>query len=60
MVSNIKDANIFKSFNINENIGLVKEKAYSDGGKSGEFIFGTFDNKFIIKTITEDEAMLYL
>lgn len=38
------DANVFRSFNINENIHLVKEKAYSDGGKSGEFFFGTFDN----------------
>lgn len=38
------DANVFRSFNINENLYMVKEKAYSDGGKSGEFFFGTYDN----------------
>ncbi len=35
MFSTIPNVNIFKSFNINDNIHLVKEKAYSDGGKSG-------------------------
>jgi hypothetical protein len=30
-----------------------------DGGKSGEFFFFTFDNQWILKTITEEELHVF-
>lgn len=38
----------------------VKKSSYTNGGKSGEFFFGTHDHQFIFKTIKEDEAKVYL
>ena len=35
MMSKIHDVNIFRSFNIAENLPDIRQKAYSDGGKSG-------------------------
>jgi hypothetical protein len=43
--------NLFKSFDIRRNLSQVKEDSYTDGGKSGEFFFATFDHYFIFKTI---------
>lgn len=30
-----------------------------DGGKSGEFFFFTYDNKWILKTLSENELMAF-
>ncbi|OMJ65132.1 hypothetical protein SteCoe_39153 [Stentor coeruleus] len=37
-------------------INFISEK----GGRSGSFVFSTFDEKFIIKTITSNEAKVFL
>lgn len=37
-------------------INFISEK----GGRSGSFVFSTFDEKFIIKTISSDEAKVFL
>lgn len=60
MISKETDVNMFRSFNINSNINLVKDQSFTNGGKSGEFFFGTYDHQFIIKTISEEEAELYM
>lgn len=39
-----------------KNVDMVKEESFTNGGKSGEFFFGTFDHKFIFKTIQTYEA----
>jgi hypothetical protein len=51
---------MIQSFDIRKNINIVKKRSYTNGGKSGEFFFCTYDNKFIFKTIKEDEANAYL
>ena len=55
-ISREENINIFKSFNINLNIPLIKKSSNINGGKSGEFFFKTYDHRFIMKTIREDEA----
>jgi hypothetical protein len=43
--------NLFHSFDIRRNLSQVKEESYTEGGKSGEFFFATFDHRYIFKTI---------
>jgi 1-phosphatidylinositol-4-phosphate 5-kinase len=46
-----EDLNLFHSFDIRRNLSQVKEESYTEGGKSGEFFFATFDHRYIFKTI---------
>lgn len=57
---------IFKSFdqtrnrkNINKT-GTIKGGSSGNGGASGEFFFVTYDKKFIIKTISQEEEAILL
>lgn len=43
------------SFDIVENYNLISKKEKPSGGKSGEFFFFTYDNKFFIKTMKNEE-----
>ena len=57
----IKEApSVLDSFDIGNNIKGVKKSSYTNGGKSGEFFFGTFDHSFVFKTVKEAEAEIYL
>lgn len=38
----------------------MKKQSYTNGGKSGEFFYGTFDHRFVFKTVKEEEAQAYL
>jgi ribosomal protein S19 len=56
---------IFKSFdqeknrkNINKT-GTIRGGSSGNGGASGEFFFVTYDKKFIIKTISEEEDLIF-
>lgn len=57
---NIDEKQIIKSFNVTDNILKLSNFKGSEG-KSGSFFFETYDKKFIIKTIREDElySMLF-
>lgn len=43
------------SMNAQKNISKIYKNTQSDGGRSGQFFYFTFDNKFILKTITNKE-----
>ncbi|KAM3147767.1 hypothetical protein pb186bvf_000095 [Paramecium bursaria] len=43
------------SFQIEYNIEQINKSQGPDGGKGGEFIFFSFDNKLIIKTMSDEE-----
>ena len=48
-----------RSFVLSENSAAVKKSGESDGGAGGEFFLQTFDKRFFIKTITEDEEAIF-
>lgn len=60
LISAELDANIFRSFDLGRNIPLIKMKSLLNGGKSGEFLFSSYDHQFIFKTIKQDEALVYI
>ena len=43
------------SFQIEYNMEQINKSEGPDGGKGGEFIFFSFDNKLIIKTMSDEE-----
>ncbi len=47
----IKWNNFLISLDLDQNKENITQASGSDGGKSGEFFFFTYDNKFILKTI---------
>lgn len=47
------------SFSIEKNAELIENIVNVDGGKSGEFFFFSYDNKWILKTIIEPELMSF-
>lgn len=51
-----KMIDLYKSFNLNNNIQRIIEKfGGPDGGKGGEFFYFSDDNKIIVKTMTDTE-----
>jgi 1-phosphatidylinositol-4-phosphate 5-kinase len=46
---------IVSSFNILENLENIKNLKYSEGGRSNAAVFFTYDNRYVIKTITRTE-----
>ena len=50
----VTNSYILKSFNLAKNISNISKLQISEG-KSGSFFFFTYDNKFLIKTISEGE-----
>lgn len=42
-----------------KNAANIESMVGPDGGKSGEFFFFTYDNKWILKTLSEKELMAY-
>ncbi|EAR85121.2 SecY subunit containing preprotein translocase (macronuclear) [Tetrahymena thermophila SB210] len=51
---------IENSFNIQLNMTQIKNASGSDGGKSGQFFFFSHDNKFLLKTCTEQELRILI
>lgn len=49
-----------KSLNILKNWEQIKASSGSDGGKSGQFFFFTYDNQLLLKTITGEERKVFL
>ncbi|KAM3136445.1 hypothetical protein pb186bvf_011403 [Paramecium bursaria] len=52
--------NIEKSLNLIDNYESIMNIIGPDGGKSGEFFFFSYDNKLILKTITQQEVQSFL
>jgi len=51
---------ILTSLNLLENMDrIVKKFKDGDGGKSGSFMYFTFDNKLVIKTMNEEELKTF-
>ena len=48
------------SLNIAKNHNNIDNMNKSEGGKSGEFFFSTFDNKLLIKTINKKELDIFI
>ena len=51
------DAN--DSFSPEKNARIIENMVGPDGGKSGEFFFFTYDNKWILKTISLTELQAF-
>ena len=49
------DIDAHDSFSLEKNAELIENMINVDGGKSGEFFFFSYDNKWILKTITDRE-----
>jgi 1-phosphatidylinositol-4-phosphate 5-kinase len=47
--------NIFLSFELHDNSKKMFDLAEGQGGRSGEFFFFSYDNKYVLKTITQEE-----
>ncbi|OMJ66232.1 hypothetical protein SteCoe_37003 [Stentor coeruleus] len=56
----IFDSDLQGVFLNNENFVKMRKKRFLDGGKSGSLLFCTYNKKYIIKIITEDEAHVFL
>lgn len=48
------------SMEVKANIAEIKKAGKGDGGASGELFIKTFDNRLIMKTMTEQELQLFL
>jgi hypothetical protein len=53
------EINANESFNLEHNKTQIEKQAGPDGGKSGEFFFFTHDCKWILKTVTPEELMVF-
>lgn len=58
-IARVRFYDIIRSLDVNKNVGQVF-KAGQGAGMSGQFFFFTSDNKFIIKTILEEEKQFFL
>lgn len=54
MLDSLNYDELFKSFDISKNLDNLSKLSISEG-KSGSFFFFTYDNRFIIKTISQTE-----
>ncbi len=58
--SNLRKIDFSQSFNIYENEESIRQAGESGGGASGELFLFTFDSKLIVKTITQEEHLVFL
>jgi hypothetical protein len=50
---------VSQAFNLERNLSSIRKLMTADGGKSGEFFYFTFDQKFILKIITNEELQVF-
>lgn len=60
LAANPRKIDFSQSFNIYENETNIREAGESGGGASGELFLFTFDNRLIVKTITQEEHVVFL
>jgi 1-phosphatidylinositol-4-phosphate 5-kinase len=58
-LDNVKPEDIYSSLDLEKNRNMVF-KAGEGAGQSGSFFFFSYDNKFLIKTMTKREMNLLL
>jgi hypothetical protein len=56
----LDDESLFKSLELTSNLSNIQAIAELHGGSSGSFIFKTFDNQLILKTISSIEKRIFL
>ena len=59
LVNNNKLVNFEKSLDVNMNAETIKKAGENKGGASGELFMFSHDNKLILKTITNDEFVVF-
>ena len=48
-----------ESLNLTKNLSNLEKMGVSEGGKSGEFFFSSYDNKLLIKTIKKSDLEMF-
>ena len=51
--------NILNSLDLAKNYLQIKKIMGNSGGKSGEFFFNSYDNKLIIKTLSQEDVEVF-
>ncbi len=59
IISREKNLNLLESLNLKKNQENIDNAGESEGGKSGEFFFSSFDNKLMIKTVKKKDFQIF-
>lgn len=59
LIDSLNNPDMAESFDLKRNKNSIKKSGESDGGAGGEFFLITYDKRFIVKTISEEEKNIF-